>query len=135
MLLRPERLIGVHHELITVMTVAARYAPFDLLVIEGVRTKERQEKLVARGSSWTMRSRHLVSKKSGFAHAVDIAPHFDTDSDGDMEPSWAWPDYYTLEPIIKQAAADLDIPIEWGGDWTRVPKDGPHWQLPAKLYT
>ena len=35
--------------------------------------------------------------------------------------------------VVKQAAAELGIPIEWGGDW-RTFKDGPHWQLPWAKY-
>ncbi|WP_205671764.1 M15 family metallopeptidase [Acinetobacter bereziniae] len=30
---------------------------------------------------------------------------------------------------MKQAAKELGIEIEWGGDWKKF-KDGPHWQLP-----
>jgi peptidoglycan L-alanyl-D-glutamate endopeptidase CwlK len=33
----------------------------------------------------------------------------------------------------KQAAKQLDIPIEWGGDWKSF-KDTPHIQLSAKKY-
>jgi peptidoglycan L-alanyl-D-glutamate endopeptidase CwlK len=47
--------------------------------------------------------------------------------------SWHWPHYHILAPAMKQAAAELRIPIEWGGDW-RSFKDGPHWQLPWKSY-
>ena len=33
---------------------------------------------------------------------------------------------------MKKAAADLKIPLEWGGDWEM--RDGPHYQLPWKNY-
>ena len=30
---------------------------------------------------------------------------------------------------MKACAADLGVPLEWGGDWKTL-KDGPHFQLP-----
>jgi peptidoglycan L-alanyl-D-glutamate endopeptidase CwlK len=89
----------------------------DFTVLEGLRSLERQKKLVASGASKTMRSRHLTG------HAVDIAPLVDG------KVSWDWPIYHRLAPTIKKAAQDVGVKIEWGGDW-RSFKDGPHWQLP-----
>jgi peptidoglycan L-alanyl-D-glutamate endopeptidase CwlK len=34
---------------------------------------------------------------------------------------------------MKQAAKDVNVPIEWGGDWSAF-KDGPHFQLPWVKY-
>jgi peptidoglycan L-alanyl-D-glutamate endopeptidase CwlK len=34
---------------------------------------------------------------------------------------------------MQSAAKDLNVPLEWGGDWTSL-KDGPHFQLPWKDY-
>lgn len=34
---------------------------------------------------------------------------------------------------MKAAAKRVGVPVEWGGDWVKT-KDGPHWQLPWKLY-
>jgi len=120
-LLRPERLKGVHPDLCKIAERAAELAPFDLTVLEGVRTPERQKQLVANGASKTMRSRHLTG------HAIDLAPVIDG------EISWHWPHYHQLEPAMKEAAQELGIPIEWGGDWVSF-KDGPHWQLPWMEY-
>ena len=69
-----------------------------------------------------MNSRHLTG------HAVDIAP-----LDDDGEVSWAWPLYHQLAPVVKQAAKDLGVDLEWGGDWRSL-KDGPHWQLSWHTY-
>lgn len=88
---------------------------------------ERQKSLVASGASKTMRSRHLTG------HAIDLAPVLDTDGDGTVEVSWHWPHYDRLAEIVKAAADELQIPVEWGGDWSTF-KDGPHWQLPWGLY-
>lgn len=111
-----KRLEGVHPDLIAVLELAIERTPIDFTVLEGLRTLERQKQLVANGSSTTMNSRHLTG------HAIDIAPL----DDGDV--SWAWPLYHKLAPVVKQAAEDLGVAIEWGGDWTSF-KDGPHWQL------
>lgn len=132
MLRKPERLVGVHPDLVSVVERAAEICPFDIIVLEGVRSIELQRKHVASGASRTMKSRHL-KQPSGWGCAVDLAPVVDTDGDGAVEPSWHWPHYFQLEPIVKQAADELGVPVEWGGDWTSF-KDGPHWQLPADQY-
>lgn len=124
---KQERLAGVHDDLARVAQRAAELCPFDIIVLEGVRTLERQQKLVAQGASRTMKSRHLTG------HAIDLAPVLDTDGDGDVEVSWHWPHYNQLAPIVFKAAEELGVPVEWGGAWTTF-KDGPHWQLPVDRY-
>lgn len=116
-----ERLAGVHADLIIVMATAIQRTEIDFTVLEGLRTEERQGRLVESGASKTMNSRHLTG------HAVDVAPYVDG------EVRWDWPLYERLSKTIKQAARDCGIPIEWGGDWTTF-KDGPHWQLPRSIY-
>ena len=125
-LINGARLTGVHPLLIKVVELAVTRAPWDVAVIEGVRTLARQKELVAQGASKTMNSRHIPGA-DGLSKAVDIAPA------PDGHPSWAWPLYDKLAPIMKQAAKDLNVTIEWGGDWASF-KDGPHWQLPYKLF-
>jgi peptidoglycan L-alanyl-D-glutamate endopeptidase CwlK len=120
------KLDGAHPDLVKVIKRAATLSDIDFTILEVVRTPARQRELVAKGASKTMNSRHLPGA-DGKSRAVDIAP-----LDGG-QVSWAWPLYHKLAPIIKQAANDLDVPIEWGGDW-RSFKDGPHWQLPWKAY-
>lgn len=115
------RLEGVHPDLAQVIVSAIKVTPIDFTVLEGVRSLSRQRKLMASGATHTMNSRHLTG------HAVDIAPYVDG------EVSWHWPHYHQLAPIVKQVAAGLGVPIEWGGNWRRF-KDGPHWQLPWKHY-
>ena len=120
------KLSGAHPDLQKVIKRAAAISSIDFTVLEVVRTLARQKELVAKGASKTMKSRHLPSA-DGYSRAVDIAP-----LDGG-QVSWAWPMYHKLAPIIKQAAKDVGVPIEWGGDW-RSFKDGPHWQLGWKEY-
>ena len=111
------RLEGVHPDLVAIIQRGIAITPVDFTVLEGMRSRERQERLVARGASLTMNSRHLTG------HAVDIAPWID----GGV--SWHWGDFRPLAHAIKRAAHALDLPITWGGDWESFP-DGAHFQLP-----
>jgi len=115
------RLEGVHPDLVRVVHRAAAISKLDFTVLEGLRTLDRQKQLFAKRATTTMKSRHLDG------HAVDLAPMIGG------EVRWDWPLYHHLATIVKQAAVDEGVSIEWGGDW-RTFKDGPHWQLPWKGY-
>lgn len=121
-----ERLEGAHPDLQKVIKRAAAISDLDFTVLEVLRTPARQRQLVAKGASKTMKSRHLPSA-DGKSRACDIAPLIDG------AVSWDWPLYHRLAVVIKQAAVEVGVPIEWGGDW-RTFKDGPHWQLPWSKY-
>jgi peptidoglycan L-alanyl-D-glutamate endopeptidase CwlK len=122
-----QRLDGAHPDLVKVVKRAAALSSLDFTVLEVLRTLERQKQLVAKGASKTMRSRHLPHPGDGKSRAVDIAPVIDG------QVSWDWPLYHKLAVTVKQAASEVGVPIEWGGDWTDF-KDGPHWQLPWGAY-
>lgn len=111
------RLQGVHPDLVKVVKRAIQITKQDFTVLEGLRTKERQRQLVAKGASKTMNSYHITG------HAVDIAPRVNG------QVSWDWQHYYPIRDAMKQAAKELNVPITWGGDWAKFP-DGPHWQIP-----
>lgn len=111
-----ERLKGVHPDLVSVVMLAIERTDVDFLVTEGLRTKERQRELVAAGASKTMNSRHITG------HAVDLAAYVNG-------IRWDWPLYEKIAKAMKQAAYELNIKIEWGGDWKSF-KDGPHFQIP-----
>ena len=108
---------GVHPDLIKVVNRAIQITECDFTVIEGLRTPQRQAQLVKQGASQTSNSRHLTG------HAVDLGAWVN----GTV--SWDWKYYYQIEKAMKQASKELNIPIEWGGDWKSF-KDGPHYQLP-----
>lgn len=116
-----DNLDDVHKDLQKVAHRAIEITPIDFVVIEGLRSVSRQKKLFDSGASRTMRSRHLTG------HAIDIAAWVD----GGIR--WDWPLYDALAVAMKQAADELNIPIEWGGDWKSF-KDGPHYQLPWDTY-
>lgn len=115
------RLAGVHPDLRKVVERAIEITDVDFTVLEGLRSKTRQRQLVNSGASKTMNSRHLTG------HAVDLGAYVGG------EVSWDWPLYYKIADAMKQAADEMNQPIEWGGDW-RTFKDGPHYQLPWKNY-
>jgi peptidoglycan L-alanyl-D-glutamate endopeptidase CwlK len=122
------RLKGVHPDLVRVVVMAAELSPTPFTVIQGVRTHAEQVQNVAKGASKTMRSRHLPeSNACNMSCAVDLAPMVGG------KVRWDWPLYYKLAPVMKEAAAKVGVPIEWGGDWKTF-KDGPHFQLPAAQY-
>ena len=116
-----KRLEGVHPDLVRVVERAIELTEVDFTVLEGMRTVARQKKLVAKGASTTMNSRHLTG------HAVDIGAWVD----GTVR--WDWPLYYKLAEAMKQAAKELNVDLEWGGDWKSF-KDGPHYQLSWAAY-
>jgi len=115
------RLSGVHPDLVKVVNRAIEITTCDFAILEGVRSLARQEQLVKAGASQTMKSRHLTG------HAVDLGAYVN----GSVR--WGWPLYNQLADAMKKAAAEMRVPIEWGGDWTTL-KDGPHFQLPWKDY-
>ena len=57
-----DRLGGVDERLQAVVRHAITATKTDFGVIQGMRTKEMQEALVAKGASQTMKSKHLVGQ-------------------------------------------------------------------------
>jgi len=124
-----QKLQGVHPDLVAVVEKAILFTKKDFTVLEGLRTVERQRQLVAAGKSKTLNSRHITG------HAVDLAPwpvNGDLDEDGILNIA-DWDEYYPIADAMKQAAVDLGVDLEWGGDWKSFP-DGPHFQLSHKGY-
>jgi peptidoglycan L-alanyl-D-glutamate endopeptidase CwlK len=89
------------------------------MVVEGLRTMERQKQLKKAGATTILNSRHITG------HAVDVVPLVDG------KARWDWPLYRKLAPYIWAAAKKEGVPLEWGGDWKSFP-DAPHWQLPRR---
>ena len=121
------RLAGLHPDLVRVVERARLAVPF--MVVEGLRTRERQAKLVAIGASRTMNSRHLTG------HAVDLVYWLD-DGDGVPETGeirWDWPLARQVATAMKDAALAENVALVWGGDWPSFP-DGPHFELDRRRY-
>lgn len=112
---------GIHPDLRRVMDRALAESPLDFIVIEGLRSADRQREMVAKGASQTMKSRHLTG------HAVDLLPI------GPDGPAFDWPLYHQLAPAVKAAAEAEGVAVDWGGDWQNF-KDGPHFELDRSAY-
>lgn len=111
-------LVGVHPDLVRVVELAAERCSVPVVVTEGRRDQERQAMLVAAGKSQTLNSRHLTG------HAVDLV---DADNFG-----YEVPDMEAIAQAMKDAAAELRVPIVWGGDWKW--RDTPHFELCRTAY-
>lgn len=139
------RLVGVHDDLVEVAQIALQLSTVPFIVTEGLRTLERQKELLAAGASKTLKSRHLTG------HALDVAAYVDSNGNSTKDPSetvrWDWPLMFQIADAFRQAAEQLEIPVEWGGNWrllngngsvveTDLAKfaDGPHFQLPWRDY-
>lgn len=113
--------VGVHSDLVRVVYGAIKETTQDFTVIDGMRTLSEQRKLVARGVSRSMNSRHLTGD------AVDIIPY-------PIPRDWSrytYSQWTEISRAMKLSAKRLGIRIEWGGDW-RNGWDKPHYQLPRR---
>ena len=96
-----ERLKGVHPDLRNLLNETVKY--FDITVIEGLRSQERQDELVKQGKSKTKFGKHVLGK------AVDIAPY---------PIDWECrDDFHYLGGFMLGKASSMGIKIRWGGDW------------------
>lgn len=116
------RLAGVHPDLAKLVARVYEITDADFFVLEGLRTLEQEKANFAKGASQTMNSRHLTG------HAIDIGAR---DANGVL--TWEWKYYAHLAEVFKKAAAELNIPITWGGDWKTL-KDGGHFELKWSAY-
>lgn len=115
--LKSQRLLqGVHPDLVSVVERASELTQFR--ITEGLRTKERQKKLVAEGKSRTMNSRHLTG------HAIDFVTPTGSYDDAEMTK---------IAEAFKAASGELGIQIVWGGDWPKF-RDTPHIELEWHSY-
>ena len=103
------KLNGVHPNLVKVIKRAIEKTIQDFSVNEGLRTLERQKRLVAAGASRTLNSQHLKQ--------ADLIPWGDFDGNGTKEISWAWENFYPIAEAMRAAAKELNIRVRWGGCW------------------
>lgn len=106
---------GIHPDLRKVCDRAIAISPIDFVITEGRRTIAAQKKNVAKGASKTMNSRHLY----GFAVDFVDSPGF----------SYNVKKMKQIADAFKKAAAEVNVPIRWGGDWKGGFVDTPHIEL------
>lgn len=115
-------LYNVHPDLVKVARRALEISEIDFLITDGWRSYAEQVKLVKKGASKTLKSKHLTGR------AIDVVAWVDG--------SYSYKKPYMIKVIdgaFKTAAKELNIPIECGIDWGRKPGDigwdSPHVQL------
>lgn len=143
------KLDGVHPDLVRVVKRAIDLTSQDFMVLEGVRTEQRQRELYGQGRTpaklvaagvdpalakpklqmvtWALKSNHF-KQADGYGHAVDLVPY-----------PVDWNDLAKFDAIadaMMQAADELGVAIRWGADWNRngQPRekgesDSPHFEL------
>ena len=114
-------LAEVHPHLQAVALRALQLTKVDFTVVDGKRTLDEQRIYVMQGKSKTMKSRHL----GGFA--IDYVAWVKN------KPSYDLPAMTAVAEAFKSAAAELNVPIDWGGDWKGF-RDTPHIELNRKRY-
>lgn len=107
---------GVHPQLVKCVELALSFSKIDFVVIEGLRTAERQKELLALGKSWIQRSRHQDGQ------AVDLMA---LPSDGSS--NWEACHYDIIQAAMQEAAGRLGIRLTWGGSWKQ--RDLVHFQI------
>ena len=100
------KLEGVDERLVEVVKKAIEYTEVDFGVIQGLRTKEEQEALVAKGASQTMKSKHLEGR------AVDLMAYVGG------RGVWELNVYDEVADAMKKAAQECGVQIRWGAAWT-----------------
>ena len=136
------RLATVDERLQRVAKRAIQLTTVDFSVTQGNRTRDEQMRLYGKGRTasacmakgvptsyakpnerivtWTLNSNHIGGR------AIDVAPFvggkLEWDENGKLG---LWPQ---IANAFKLAACELDIEIEWGGDWTKT-VDRPHFEL------
>lgn len=137
-----DRLATVDTRLQAVARRALELSCIDFVVTQGNRTRDEQMRLYGKGRTaaqcrakgvpasyarpgerkvtWTLNSNHIGGR------AIDVAPYvnggINWDEDGELD---LWP---KIAAAFKQAAEELGVAIEWGGDWTET-VDRPHFEL------
>ena len=94
-----ERLKGVDARLVNVLNELIKI--MDVTIIEGLRSKERQEQLLAQGKTKTKYSKHIEGK------AVDLAPYPIDWEDREM--------FHYMGGMLRGLGQSMGINIRWDG--------------------
>jgi peptidoglycan L-alanyl-D-glutamate endopeptidase CwlK len=121
-----KKLAKVNPDLVKVCERAAAICQQDFQIVQGNRTQAEQNALYAQGRTkpgkivtWTKASKHIGGRAIDFAALVN------------GKVNWNTRYYPVIAAAFKQAAQELKIGVEWGGDWKT--KDWGHVQLSPKF--
>ena len=126
---------NIHPNLINIIKEASLNCPISFIIIEGVRSVEKQRKLYAQGRSLSgaivtycdgvkKKSNHQL-KDDGYGYAVDLYPYINGRIL--MTESGVPEILKIIAEYIKDISQKLNILINWGGDWKM--RDYPHFEL------
>ena len=129
---------GVNPNLVKVVERAIELTEQDFLVLEGVRSKEQcyinygKGRTVAQCSAKGVPIKYAQPNLSKVTWLNNpLASKHVTGNAVDLVPSpidWnTISKFTTISKAMKQAAKELGVDLEWGGDWTK--KDYPHFEL------
>ena len=129
---------GVNPNLVKVVERAIELTEQDFLVLEGVRSKEQCYINYGKGRTAAQCSAKGVPAKYAQPNLSKVtwlnnplASKHVTGNAVDLVPSpvdWnTISKFTTISKAMKQAAKELGVDLEWGGDWTK--KDYPHFEL------
>lgn len=107
---------GINTRLAKVVQTASEICTIPFIVTEGLRTLDRQKKLVAEGRSKTLKSKHLLGL------AVDIIPIIDG------KDVWTYLKNRPLDDRAKEGFRNIrnamltaslyhEVKLRWGNDW------------------
>ena len=109
-----ERLDTCHPDLIRLFNAVLKDK--DCTILEGHRSRLRQEKLLVEGKTQTLRSNHLHSPSL----AVDVMP-YPIDWDDRLGQ-------HEFATMVYDKAIELGIKVRWGGRFKNF-YDAPHWEI------
>ena len=129
---------GVDPNLVKIVKRAIEITEQDFIVIEGVRSKEQcyinygKGRTAAQCSAKGVPTKYAQPSLSKVTWLNDpLASKHVTGNAVDLVPypiDWnTISKFTTISKAMKQAAKELGVDLEWGGDWTK--KDYPHFEL------
>lgn len=122
------KLATCHPDIQKVFNEAIKH--WDITILEGIRTKEKQEEYFRTGRSKTMKSKHL-DQGDGYSHAIDAVPY---------PIDWENRERFILFAgkiigLAKAMGVDLISGIDWDDDGDISDHtffDSPHFELKKK---
>lgn len=108
MIIHKVKLKGLHEDLIRLIKKVGE--KYDLIILEGLRSYETQEKYFKTGKSKTLKSKHLIGK------AVDMCPYPIPENWGEKKIKEKFKFYFFCGYVLAKAE-EMKIKIRLGADW------------------